>query len=163
MNKPKLNYLYKHEPVCLNGEPLLKNNLWNFVVGFDNLMHNTQCNNFVLPFDENKFTLVFDFNDMEKRTWSDVYNTYDKNDVFVEGKDVFSGKVVPSAMTYVWVRKTAMPDKMAALQRVYNEMNHYEKRYHKAQESYEKLKSEVMQHPELLHGMTLEEFLENLK
>lgn len=119
-------------------------------------MHNTQCNNFVLPFDENKFTLVFDFNDMEKRTWSDVYNTYDKN-------DVFSGKVVPSAMTYVWVRKTAMPDKMAALQRVYNEMNHYEKRYHKAQESYEKLKSEVMQHPELLHGMTLEEFLENLK
>ena len=42
-------------PVTVNGEPVLKNNLWNFRVGFDGLMHNTMYSNFVLSYNENDF------------------------------------------------------------------------------------------------------------
>lgn len=163
MTQPQLNHLYKlNEPICLNGQPLLKNNLWNFRMGFDHLMHNTQCDDFVLPFDENNFSLVFDFHDMEKKIWSDIYSTYNKNDIFVEGKDVYSGQILPSAMTYVWVRRTAVPDNIKALQQTYNDMVRYQKKYQNTQQKYEKLKTKVMQHPEFLNGMSLEEFLKNL-
>lgn len=155
---PNKDYLYKHEPVCFNSKPLLKNNLWNFTLGFDGLMHNTQCPSFVLPFDAETFTVVFDFNDMEKRTWSDTYSTYDKNDVFVEGSDVFSGKVSPSKMTYCWVRKSAEPENMNLLKHLYTNMMYYKQQYESALTKYEKQKSKVA-HNELFAEQTVEEYL----
>ena len=75
MKEPKQNVLYKHEPINLNGKPLLVQNLWNFKLGLDGLMHNTKCKDFVLPWDEYEFTEIFDFEKIETISFACFWST----------------------------------------------------------------------------------------
>ena len=102
MKEPKTNVLYKHAPVNVNGKPLLVQNLWNFKLGSDGLMHNTKCKDFVLPWDEYEFTEIFDFEKMDYRPWTELYESYPPNTVFVEGRDVQTGKS-PSLKPFCYV------------------------------------------------------------
>ena len=146
-------------PVTVNGEPVLKNNLWNFRVGFDGLMHNTMYSNFVLSYNENDFEVVFDFDEFEERKYTEAYETYDKNDVFVDGVDVQVHGVV-TKMTYCFVRKSAEPEKLRALKYAYDDMKYRKAQYEAATTKYEKLlaATDTSKLP-----TDVEEFLRNVK
>lgn len=162
MTKPMKNVLYKHEPVTVNGKPLLVHNLWNFKLGYDGLMHNTMCKDFVLPWVENEFTEVFDFDKMDYRPWTELYESYPPNTVFVDGKDVQTGKS-PSLQPFCYVRRDAEPEQLPQLKHLYEQYNYRYKQYQAAKTAFEKVKDKFLkEHPDVVpDDMTLESYLES--
>lgn len=154
--------LFKHKPVTVNGEPVLKHNLWNFRYEFDGMMHNTKVHDFVLPYNEEtkeEFEVVLDFNEFEKQPWSDYFETFDKNDVFVENQDVQTG-IKLTRMTFAWVRKSALPQTTPYLRKAYEDMLYRERQFKQAQAAFERAKAKFDEST-LPSGTTLEEYLSN--
>lgn len=145
-------------PVTVNGEPVLKNNLWDFKLGFDGLMHNTMCPNFVLHYNKNDFEVVLDFNEFERRPYTEIYTTYNKNDVFIDGIDV-QVNASDTRMTFCYVRKSSEPKTLKALKYAYEQMQHRKEQYEDAVKKYEKLlaSTDVSKLP-----TNVEEFLKNV-
>lgn len=161
-NKQLEHLLFKHKPVTVNGEPVLKNNLWCFQLGWDGKMHNTKVPDFVLPYNEetkDEFELLFNFDEFEKRPWSEYFETFNKNDVFIEGKDVQTDST-PSLMTFAWVRKEALPQTTPYLRKTYENMLYREKQFIQAQAAFERAKAKFDEST-LPSGTTLEEYLSN--
>ena len=131
MKEPKQNVLYKHKPINLNGKPLLVQNLWNFKLESDGLMHNTKCKDFVLPWDE-----------------------------YVEGRDVQTGKS-PSLKPFCYVRCNAEPEPLPRLRQLYERYYQRLKQYQVAKHDYEKAKNQFLKEYPVPDNMTFEDYLES--
>ena len=160
MKEPKQNVLYRHAPVNVNGKPLLVQNLWNFKLGSDGLMHNTKCKDFVLPWDEYEFTEIFDFEKMDYRPWTELYESYPPNTVFVEGRDVQTGKS-PSLKPFCYVRCNAEPEPLPRLRQLYEQYCQRLKQYQVAKHYYEKAKNQFLKEYPVPDNMTFEDYLES--
>lgn len=161
MKEPKANVLYKHKPVMTYGyAPLLVQNLWNFKLGSDGLMHNTKYKDFVLPWDENEFKEVFAFDEMDYRPWTELYESYPQNTVFVEGSDVQTGKS-PSLKPFCYVRCDAEPESLPRLRQLYERYCQRLKQYQVAKHNYEKAKNQFLKEYPVPDNMTFEDYLES--
>lgn len=156
--------IFKHEPICFNGKPIINNCKWNFKLIADNLMQNTESPITLEYNEETKkdFTPLFSLNLYTKVPY-DQHNIagIPREEIFIEGKDVQIES--PTRMTFAYIPSKYLYNEELRLFK--NILSAYESsRYHskKADEymnNYSKLKDKYSE----LTGMTYEEIDEKVK
>lgn len=156
--------IFKHEPICFNGKPIINNCKWNFKLIADNLMQNTESP-ITLEYNEETekdFTPLFSLN-LYTRAPYNQHNiaSIPREEIFIEGKDVQIES--PTSMTFVYIPSKYLYNKELRLFK--GIINAYESsKYHseKADEymnNYNKLKDKYSE----LTGMTYEEIDKKVK
>ena len=156
--------IFRHEPICFNGKPIIANCKWNFKLVADNLMQNTEYP-ITLEYNEETekdFTPLFSLNSYTKVPYnhSNIAGI-PREEIFIEGKDVQLES--PSLMTFAYIPSKYLHDKELCLFK--NILSAYESsRYHskKADEymnNYNKLKDTYSE----LTGMAYEEIDKKVK
>jgi len=104
--------VFKHDPICINGKPIIANCKWNFKLIKDNLMQNTEYP-IILEYNEETekdFVPLFSLNAYSKVKYNDSnIRGIPKNEIFIEGEDVQINS--PSLMTFAWIPSKYLYDK----------------------------------------------------
>lgn len=114
MYKVQERVIFKHDPICVNGKPIIDNCKWNFKLIEDNLMQNTEYP-IILEYNEETekdFVPLFSLNTYSKVKYSE-YNigAIPKEEIFIEGKDVRIDPNGPTLMAFAWIPSKYLYDK----------------------------------------------------
>lgn len=112
MYKVQERIVFKHDPICVNGKPIIASCKWNFKLIKDNLMQNTEYP-IILEYNEETekdFVPLFSLNAYSKVKYND-YNiaSIPREEIFIEGTDVRVES--PSLMTFAWIPSKYLYDK----------------------------------------------------
>ena len=96
--------IFKHEPICFNGKPIINNCKWNFKLIADNLMQNTEYP-ITLEYNEETekdFVPLFSLNSYTKVPYNQSnIACIPREEIFIEGKDVQIES--PTLMTFAYI------------------------------------------------------------
>lgn len=112
MHKVQERIVFKHDPICVNGRPIIDNCKWNFKLIKDDLMQNTEYP-IILEYNEETekdFVPLFSLNVYSKVKYND-YNiaSIPRDEIFIEGTDVRVES--PSLVTFAWIPSKYLYDK----------------------------------------------------
>ena len=115
--KVRERVVFKHDPICVNGKPIIAGCKWNFKLIKDNLMQNTEYPVITLEYNEETekdFVPLFSLNAYSKVKYND-YNTASipREEIFIEGEDVRVES--PTLMTFAWIPSKYLYDKKLRL------------------------------------------------
>lgn len=156
--------IFRHEPICFNGKPIINNCKWNFKLIADNLMQNTESL-ITLEYNEETekdFVPLFSLNLYTKVP----YNQHNiagipREEIFIEGKDVQIES--PTLMTFVYIPSKYLYDEKLHLFKnilsAYEASEYHSKKADEYMNNYNKLKDKYSE----LTGMTYEEIDEKVK
>lgn len=158
LHKVHERIIFKHEPICFNGKPIINNCKWNFKLITDNLMQNTESP-ITLEYNEETekdFTPLFSLN-LYTRAPYNQHNiaSIPREEIFIEGKDVQIES--PTAMTFVYIPSKYLYNKELRLFKgiinAYESSKYHSKKADEYMNNYNKLKDKYSE----LTGMTCEE------
>lgn len=156
--------IFRHEPICFNGKPIINNCKWNFKLIADNLMQNTESL-ITLEYNEETekdFTPLFSLNLYTKV----LYNQHNiagipREEIFIEGKDVQIES--PTLVTFAYIPSKYLYDEKLHLFKnilsAYEASEYHSKKADEYMNNYNKLKDKYSE----LTGMTYEEIDEKVK
>ena len=156
--------IFKHEPICFNGKPIINNCKWNFKLIADNLMQNTEYP-ITLEYNEETekdFTPLFSLN-LYARV---LYNQHNiagipREEIFIEGKDVQIESPIP--MTFAYIPSKYLYNKELRLFKdvlnVYKSSKYHSKKADEYMNNYNKLKDKYSE----LTGMAYEDIDKKVK
>lgn len=156
--------IFKHEPICFNGKPIINNCKWNFKLIADNLMQNTE------------YPITLEYNEETEKDFIPLFslNLYTKvpynqsniagiprEEIFIEGKDVQIES--PTLMTFAYIPSKYLCGKelrsFKNILSTYELIRHHSKMVDKYTANYTKLRKAYSE----LTGMTYEEIDNNVK
>lgn len=156
--------IFRHEPICFNGKPIINNCKWNFKLITGNLMQSTESL-ITLEYNEETekdFVPLFSLNLYTKVPYNQSNIAgISREEIFIEGKDVQIES--PTLMTFAYIPSKYLYNKELCLFK--GIVNAYESsKYHseKADEymnNYNKLKDKYSE----LTGMTYEDIDKKVK
>ena len=156
--------IFRHEPICFNGKPIINNCKWNFKLITGNLMQSTESL-ITLEYNEETekdFVPLFSLNLYTKVPYNQSNIAgIPREEIFIEGKDVQIES--PTLMTFAYIPSKYLYNKELCLLK--GIVNAYESsKYHseKADEymnNYNKLKDKYSE----LTGMTYEDIDKKVK
>lgn len=164
LHKVHERIIFKHEPICFNGKPIINNCKWNFKLIADNLMQNTE------------YPITLEYNEETEKDFVPLFslNLYTRvpynrsniaciprEEIFIEGKDVQIES--PTLMTFAYIpSKYLYNEGLRLFKDVLNAYKSIKYHFKKADEymnNYNKLKDKYSE----LTGMTYEEIDEEVK
>lgn len=156
--------IFRHEPICFNGKPIINNCKWNFKLIADNLMQNTESL-ITLEYNEETekdFTPLFSLNLYTKVPYnqSNIAGIL-REEIFIEGKDVQIES--PTLMAFAYIPSKYLYDEKLRLFKnilsAYESSRYHSKKGDEYMNNYNKLKDKYSE----LTGMTCEEIDEKVK
>ncbi len=157
LHKVQERIIFKHEPICFNGKPIIANCKWTFKLIRDDLMKNTEYP-ITLEYNEETekdFTPLFSLNSYTKvpYNYSSVVGI-PREEIFVEGEDVQLES--PSLIQFAYIPTKYLCNKELRLFKdtlsAYELIKHYTDNYNKSRKAYSELT-----------GMTYEEIDEKIR
>lgn len=156
--------IFKHEPICFNGKPIIDNCKWNFKLIRDDLMRNTEYP-ITLEYNEETekdFVPLFSLNLYTKVPYNQSnIVSIPREEIFIEGKDVQIES--PMLMTFAYIPSKYLYNKELRLfkdvLRAYKSSKYYSRKAAEYIKNYNKLKAKYSE----LTGMTYEEIDEKVK
>ena len=164
LHKVHERIIFKHEPICFNGKPIIDNCKWNFKLIADNLMQNTE------------YPITLEYNEETEKDFVPLFslNSYIKvqynrsniagiprEEIFIEGKDVQIGP--PTLMTFAYIPSKYLYSEESRLFKsilsAYESSKYHSKKADEYMNNYNKLKDKYSE----LTGMTYEEIDEEVK
>lgn len=121
MYKVKERIMFKHDPICINGKPIIADCKWNFTLIQNNVMLNTEYP-ITLEYNEETekdFVPLFSLNEYTPNN-SSIVDIIPKNEVFVEGKDVRTRPSSSDSTQFSWI-----PSKYLSMADVLNNYRSY--------------------------------------
>ena len=164
LHKVHERIIFKHEPICFNGKPIINNCKWNFKLIADNLMQNTEYP-ITLEYNEETekdFIPLFSLNSYTRVSYnrSNIAGI-PREEIFIEGKDVQIGP--PTLMTFVYIPSKYLYSEESRLFKsilsAYESSKYHSKKADEYMNNYNKLKDKYSE----LTGMTYEEIDEEVK
>ena len=157
LHKIQERMIFKHEPICFNGKPIINNCKWNFKLIADNLMRNTECP-ITLEYNEETekdFVPLFSLNLYTKVPYnrSNIAGI-PREEIFIEGKDVQIES--PTLMTFAYIPSKYLYNEESRLFKsilsAYESSKYHSKKADEYMNNYNKLKDKYSE----LTGMTYE-------
>ena len=150
--------IFRHEPICFDGKPIIANCKWNFKLVTDNLMQNTEYP-ITLEYNEETekdFTPLFSLNLYTKVPYNQSNIAgIPREEIFIEGKDVQIES--PTLMTFAYIPSKYLHDQKLSLFKnilsAYESSKYHYKKGDTYMNNYNKLKDTYSE----LTGMTCEE------
>lgn len=156
--------IFRHEPICFNGKPIINNCKWNFKLITGNLMQSTESL-ITLEYNEETekdFVPLFSLNLYTKVPYNQSNIAgIPREEIFIEGKDVQIES--PTLMTFVYIPSKYLYDEKLRLFKnilgAYEASKYHSKKANEYMDNYNKLKDKYSE----LTGMTYEEIDEKVK
>lgn len=156
--------IFKHEPICFNGKPIIDNCKWNFKLITGNLMQSTESL-ITLEYNEETekdFVPLFSLNLYTKVPYNQSNIAgIPREEIFIEGKDVQIES--PTLMTFAYIPSKYLYNKELRLFKgivnAYESSKYHSKKADEYMNNYNKLKDKYSE----LTGMTYEEIDEKVK
>ena len=164
LHKVHERIIFRHEPICFNGKPIINNCKWNFKLIADNLMQNTECP-ITLEYNEETekdFVPLFSLNLYTKVPYNQSNIAgIPREEIFIEGKDVQIES--PTLMTFAYIPSKYLYNEELRLFKdilsAYGSSKYHSKKADEYMNNYNKLKDKYSE----LTGMTYEEIDEEVK
>lgn len=158
LHKVHERIIFKHEPICFNGKPIINNCKWNFKLIADNLMQNTEYP-ITLEYNEETekdFVPLFSLNLYTKVPYNQSnIAVIPREEIFIEGKDVQIES--PTLMTFAYIPSKYLYNEVLCLFKdalsAYESSKYHSKKADEYMNNYNKLKDTYSE----LTGMTYED------
>lgn len=164
LHKIQERMIFKHEPICFNGKPIIDNCKWNFKLIRDDLMQNTEYP-ITLEYNEETekdFVPLFSLNSYTKVPYNQSNMVgIPREEIFIEGKDVRIES--PTLMTFAYIPSKYLCNKelrsFKDILSAYQLIRHHSKMVDKYTANYAKLRKVYSEST----GMTYEDIDEKVK
>ena len=129
----------KNEPILYHGKPILGNSMWNFYEHkfTPGILYSTECPALALPYHEEDFTKLFDFDDMEKISGtsniSELKEMY-PDEVFIDGINIKSPNFVEMRVMSAYVNKRLLHSNIEKARKAFRKLQLAEESLNTAQQ-----------------------------